>query len=828
MRDNGPITEREIEIPDGEPLVSRTDTGGRIVFVNQIFVDVSGFQEQELIGAPHNILRHPHMPKAAFANLWTTIKAGRPWEGLVKNRAKSGDFYWVRANVTPVVEDGKVAGFISIRAKPGREEVKAAESAYAELRAGRGKNLGLRDGELIAVGFWPWLIEFARSITGRLLVTTLIATLAIAGVGWLGFAGMAGSNATLHAVYDHDLVAVNQLRNILDLIRDDRNLVAQLAISIGRGAKADTVLAEREPPLLANLGKIDRLWQAWRGGDLSAEQQEAAKRFEASYAVLAHDVIHGALDMARSGQHEQLDILFQKQAPPLFQAVFDANRALVSQQIRRGQQAYLAAVAGLEWRLIAGVGGGMVGLATLVAMSWLLLRTIHRALREVERHFDAIARNDPNWVIRSASAREFYPATTLLRALRARLSFAQFEQGELQRKAAGARREAINDMAVKIEREAGGAVEQIATRTDSMAREAEAMAGSAERVSTNAGLVADAAGQALTNAQVVAAASEQLAASIREVSSQVEHASSVARQAEQKGTEAASTVGSLSEAADRIGAVVRLIADIAGRTNLLALNATIEAARAGEAGKGFAVVAGEVKALATQTAKATQEISQQISALQGATGAAVSAIGDVGGTLSEVARISVAVAAAVDEQTAATQEIARNVAQSSGAVQEVTQRIAEVSSEATLVGRQSGKLRGEAGEIASDITALRGALVHTVRTATVDADRRIEPRYSASEDCSLVDAQSGARITGTLCDVSSRGAAVSIGTTRADLSGRVTLVLDRRDGVRAGAAVHAVSPDGRAHLEFDQQGMDASFRAAIQAIIGAQQPAAAA
>jgi aerotaxis receptor len=99
MRVNEPITDREIVLPDGEPLVSRTDPAGRIEFANHVFVEVSGFAEQELVGSPHNIVRHPHMPEQAFANLWATIKAGRPWDGLVKNRAKSGDFYWVRANV---------------------------------------------------------------------------------------------------------------------------------------------------------------------------------------------------------------------------------------------------------------------------------------------------------------------------------------------------------------------------------------------------------------------------------------------------------------------------------------------------------------------------------------------------------------------------------------------------------------------------------------------------------------------------------------------------------------------------------------------------------
>ncbi|HYN38377.1 MAG TPA: PAS domain-containing protein, partial [Rhodospirillales bacterium] len=110
MRVKEPITDREEVLPDGTVLVSRTDAGGRIGFVNQAFVDASGFAQAELLGAPHNIVRHPHMPAQAFADLWRTIKAGRPWEGLVKNRTRGGDFYWVRANVTPIVENGKVGG----------------------------------------------------------------------------------------------------------------------------------------------------------------------------------------------------------------------------------------------------------------------------------------------------------------------------------------------------------------------------------------------------------------------------------------------------------------------------------------------------------------------------------------------------------------------------------------------------------------------------------------------------------------------------------------------------------------------------------------------
>jgi PAS domain S-box-containing protein len=196
MRDTGPVTNREVELREGELLVSRTDPSGRIMYVNRAFARVSGFSHEELIGAPHNLVRHPDMPKAAFADLWATIRAGRPWDGLVKNRTKTGDHYWVRANVTPVVEGGKVAGFISIRSKPGRDEVRAAEALYADLRAGRG---ALKDGAAVATGLGPRLRHYAGSVRGRMILTmgTMIAcTLVAGGLRFLGL-GEAGADSAL-------------------------------------------------------------------------------------------------------------------------------------------------------------------------------------------------------------------------------------------------------------------------------------------------------------------------------------------------------------------------------------------------------------------------------------------------------------------------------------------------------------------------------------------------------------------------------------------------------------------------------------------------------
>ena len=281
-------------------------------------------------------------------------------------------------------------------------------------------------------------------------------------------------------------------------------------------------------------------------------------------------------------------------------------------------------------------------------------------------------------------------------------------QNEMKRRAEAERQAAIGKLAQEFEAAVKVVVDSVSAASTELKSSAETLAATAEETSRQSATVAAATEEAAANVETVATATEELSASISEIGRQVEHSSEVTRKAVEEAQSTGTAVDGLAKAAQRIGDVVKLIQDVASQTNLLALNATIEAARAGEAGKGFAVVASEVKALATQTSKATEEISAQIADIQGATGHTVTAIQSIAGTVGQINEVSSAIASAVQEQSAATQEISGNVQQAAKGTTEITTNIAGVTQAAGETGAAANQVLAAASELSQQAEKLRG------------------------------------------------------------------------------------------------------------------------
>ena len=367
----------------------------------------------------------------------------------------------------------------------------------------------------------------------------------------------------------------------------------------------------------------------------------------------------------------------------------------------------------LSSSLIFLVTASVIMIGSAFGIGWLLTRTVGVPLGALAGITDRLAEKDWSVSLLETSRRDeigvMNEALTTFRTNGQRAEELAAEQdAERERQAARARK--IEELAAEFDSEASEVLEVLSTSASEMEATSQSMSGVAQATTVQSGSVATAAEQAGANVQNVSAATEELTNSIREISSQIQRASNDAASAASNAADATGQINTLATAADKVGQVVEMITAIAEQTNLLALNATIEAARAGDAGKGFAVVASEVKTLATQTAKATDEIRSQISEIQGQTGVTVSAMESVAEAIRQVNEASASIAAAMEEQSTATDEISQSIQQAAEGTVEVVRNISNVSEGAAQTEESSQHVLSVAQKLSNRAERMRNSV----------------------------------------------------------------------------------------------------------------------
>ena len=423
MRKNLPVTTVEIEFPEGEFIVSKTNLKGVITYVNRTFIEMSGFTEPELIGAPHNLVRHPDVPAEAFEDLWQTLKKGLPWCGLVKNRCKNGDFYWVFANVTPINENGQVTGYLSVRTRPTREQVNMAENLYREMREGRA-NVRVVGGNVISKGLIGAMKHAWRGISIRTRIVSLVGflSLLLLGIGGAGVLDLQTSNDAMKGVYEKRTVPVVKLAHSGRLIEQIRiYLIDAIA-----NPKPENI--KRRTGQIEKLNKeIDAINKEFLARPYSDEEKKLFDQFVTERGKFSEGVAGGMAALAAGKTDDAQNTWNEGKARPANIAAREKMDALLALETDLAAKEYQSSQARYELMRNYSIWSVLVGILLGGIAAVLLFRAIVRPLRAAIVACERIAQGDYSVQIQADKHDEFGHLMSSMRSMQIAAGFREAE-----------------------------------------------------------------------------------------------------------------------------------------------------------------------------------------------------------------------------------------------------------------------------------------------------------------------------------------------------------------------------------------------------------------
>ncbi len=718
MKINEPITQKEVKMKDGSILVSKTNLKGIITYVNRDFVEISGFSAAELLGKNHNIVRHPDMPAEAFQWLWDDLKAGIPWTAPVKNRAKSGDHYWVMANVSPIYENGKVVEYMSVRSRPSDEVIAQAEELYADIRAGRAS---------LEKSAWQNLLIRLRSVSTSTLLygSVVLATLFMMIPAFMIMNDIAPAVAGWILIIGGIATAIGGYFNARNIAQPVSYMGKQMRqIANGDYFKWTDIT---RPDNLGDMMRDIFTAQVRLGFDVmdSREQADEGARLKTALDNVSANVMVADNDFNIIYLNDTVSKMFHDAEADLQQDIpgFDANALLgtnidsfhkdPSHQRRllgNLESTYQAEIraGGRFLTVTANPVNNADGRRLGTVVEW-FDRTAEVAIEEEITRLVVDAQSGVlSTRVNEQNKAGFFKQlashlNNMLDVLEATFSDINVVMGTLR----------DGDLSNTIDRAYDGLFGEVKDNVNGTISQLKDIVGeirsSSSQIDSTAAEISIGNDNLSGRTEQQAAALEEVASSMEEITSTVKqnadnaaHANDLARDAgttaDEGGSIVQSAVAAMSEINDssnKIAEIIGVIDEIAFQTNLLALNASVEAARAGEQGRGFAVVATEVRNLAQRSATAAKEIKDLINDSVHKVQAGSALVNESGTKLEEIVTGVKKVRDIVAEIASASSEQASGVDQVSQAItsmDELTQQNAALAEEASAASKNMSDL----------------------------------------------------------------------------------------------------------------------------------------